>query len=445
MEACLGVGPCRDWRERVAAHPVYRVNAVATRMLQQLFQGDIAAAERSEKQVERLRIETRQLYDASALSLEVVAHVISEDLTRVRQTLPQLEKLAERYEPWRAVREYAIAAFHRIRRDPSRALPVIEEAVGRTRAGEHLLWAQIATMHVGVLGDLGRHAEALVIAEQYVLQARNAELGYTAEPVWLALAVCQANAGHAAAMETAGASLGRTRALGVQGLYLGLAHEVLARVALQVEDEAAFELHAQLCYEAYGCYRNPALLAKHRRLQKDAERRKPQPSAALALEESVMTRSGVSVAQALAACRDTTERARVALDLLIGEAGADGGFLFTLGVDQAECIAAVGGLRLQPDLHARVSEYLLAQGRDAPTTSSESAESSGREWRDAEGGRYAPVLLSHELRAGCVVTGVALLAFSVGGEVAHSARVASAISRNWALGDAATLVYAGDA
>jgi hypothetical protein len=223
-------------------------------------------------------------------------------------------------------------------------------------------------------------------------------------------------------------------------LYLGLAHETLARVALALGDDAAFEREAELCYEAYGCYRNPALLAKHRRLRQAFERRRPQPQAASGSEERVFTRNGIPVAQALAACIDTGSRARAALDILIQEVSAIGGYLFILGVEQAECLAAVGG-EPSPDLVAEASDYLLAQTKDAPTTSSESGSASRREWRDSYGRRCAPVLLSHELPDSWVVTGVALLAFAENAQPVNPVRIATAISHSWALEDVSTLLY----
>jgi hypothetical protein len=445
MEACRGVGARVEWGVRVADHASFRVNAVETRVVQHLFLGDIASAEQCKRQAERMRLETRQLYDASALSLEIVAHVIAEDLTRVRQALSQLDSFAQRSEPWRAIRDYAVAAFHRTRRDPARALPLIVEAGKRARAGDHQLWAQIAAVHIGVLGDLGRHAEALALAERYASDAQRVGFDYMAEPVWLALSVSQANLGQPAAMETAKASLDRLVQRGVRGLYRGLAHETLARVAMLLGDEHAFEREAELCYEAYGCYRNPALLSKHRRLHQDAERRQPQPRprAAAAQDERVLTRSGASVAQLLGGCEETSARAKVALALLITEARAAGGYLFVLGVDEAECLAAVGGPP-SPDLVARAGEYLLSQSRDAPTTSSETGASK-REWRDAVGRRCAPVLLSHEHPDSWVVTGVAVLLFAEDAELVTPSRIASAISRHWALEDVSTLLYPNEA
>jgi hypothetical protein len=158
----------------------------------------------------------------------------------------------------------------------------------------------------------------------------------------------------------------------------------------------------------------------------------------------VLTRSGALVAQLLGGCEDSSARAKVALALLITEARAAGGYLFVLGVDEAECLAAVGGAP-SPDLVARAGEYLLSQSRDTPTTSSESAGTSKREWRDAEGRRCTPVLLSHEHPESWVVTGVAVLLFAEDAALVNPARIASAISRNWALEDVSTLLYPTEA
>ncbi len=444
MESCLGRSTRREWGLRTAAHPAFQVNAVATRGLYHLFQGDVRAADQCRRQVERLRIETRQMYDGASLTWEIVAHVIAEDLTRVREAFAQIAVLAERYVPWRAVEHYASAAYHRIRRDPARALPEIEAALAIARAGEHVLWSQIAATHIAVLCDLGRHAEALAIADRCVTEAQRAGLGYLAEPVWLSLAVCQAHVGRASAAATADASIARLHAREVRGLNLGAAHEARARVALLLRDSSSFEQHAELCYEAYGCYRNPALLAKYRRLRQLAERRERLEASATA-RERVVTRTGIEISAAFAGCKNPPERARTALSLLLAEAEVSAGLLFTLGVDQAECVATAGEASASPGLLSRVTEYLLSQTQDAPTTSSDVRSSAPREWRDEEGRRLQPVLLCHETTGSWVITGAAVLIVRDGAETVSTALVASVISRAWADAGSTPLMFAGEA
>lgn len=56
----------------------------------------------------------------------------------------------------------------------------------------------------------------------------------------------------------------------------------------------------------------------------------------------------------------------------------------------------------------------------------------------ADGRRFSPVLLSHELAESWVVTGVALLVFPENAPIAYPARVGGAISTNWTMAGAAT-------
>ncbi|HKU36706.1 MAG TPA: ATP-binding protein, partial [Polyangiales bacterium] len=439
MEACLGLAR-REWGARVASAPAYYVNSVATRALHELFQGDVRAADLSKRQVERLRIEMRQLYDASPLAWEIVAHAIAEDVTRLRQALPQVERLAQRFTGWRAVQHYAQAEYHRIRRDPARAAQEIEAALAGAAPGEHMLWSYMAASQLRALCDLGRGREALPLAEAQLVHARQAELGCTAEPLWQALALCQAHLGLRVAAQTAEESIQRTLARGVTGLNLGIAYETRARVALLLQDGSGFDQHAELCYEAYGCYRNPALLAKYRRLRQEGERRLPVPkSERPGAAEQFVTRTGIPLTTALDQCRGTAERARMALGMLVGEAGAGGGHLFGLGVEQAECLATVGELGPPESLLARVTDYLLAQAHDTPTTSSD-AQASDADWLDPQGRRYRAVLLCHEAAGSWVVMGVALLALRETGEYRPPAQMASAISRYLADNGASALL-----
>ena len=445
MEACMGLGGRRSFCAPVASHPAFHVNAMATRVVHQLFQGDIRAADQSRKHVERLRIEMRQLYDGSSLSWEIVAHTICEDLTRVRQALGQMEQLAQRFPGWRALSNYALAEYHRIRRDPLRAAQALENALALARPGEHMLWSLMAASQVRTLAALEHKAEAMALAERHLLRAQELSLGCMAEPLWQALALCQAQVGRAEAVQTAQASVARANALGVTGINLGVAYETCAKVALLLGDLAGFEDHAEACYEAYGCYRNPALLAKYRRLRQEAELQKPAPQRKrISSPDAYVSRTGIPIAVALDQCRSAAERARMALGMLITEAGARGGFLFSMGVEQAECLATVGEIALPDELLPRVTDYLLSQSQDTPTTSSDADDTSSSEWLDEVGSRYRPVLLCHDATDSWSVMGVALIALAETGVFFQPSRMASAISRYWADHGESALMFVND-
>ena len=439
IDACMGLDSSLTWAEQIAAHPAYLLNAVQTRMLYHLFQGDVRSADKCKKQVERLRLQTLQLYESSHVVWEIGAHTIAEDLTRLRHALEQIAPLAQRYEAWKAVQHYARAEHHRIRRDPAQALSAIEAALRLAKPGLHLLWANAATTHVRVLFDLGRFAAALAAAEAYVVDAQQNELGYVAEPLWLALSVCQAQAGQPTAALSADAALLRLSSLGVQGLYLGLAHETRARVAQLLGDSAGFARHAELCREMYCRHKNPALLAKYKRLRQSAERSAAEQAGTLealgSTPDSFANYTGMRIVHALAYCKGVDQRARLALTILARQINASAGFMFTLGPDGPECIATVGELALPPSIEAKVGAFLATYTQEAPTTSTDSQLAAGIAspmWSDERGQEYRPVLLSHSQAGSMFLMGAALLAVTKSQAFQAPTEVASAISRFWA-------------
>jgi hypothetical protein len=439
IEACMGLESSLSWAEQIAAHPAFLLNAVQTRMLHHLFQGDVRTADLCKKQVERLRLQTLQLYESSHVVWEIGAHAIAEDLTRLRHALEQIAPLAQRHEAWKVVQHYARAEHHRIRRDPVQALATIEAALELARPGEHLLWANVASTHVRVLFDLGRFPEALAAAEAYVADAQRNELSHVVEPLWMALSICQAQAGRPEAERSADAVLERLSGMGIQGLYLGMAHETRARVAQLLGDAAAFARHAELCREIYTRHKNPALLAKYKRLKQEADRAGKDPDSVLeplsSTPDSFASYTGMRIVHALAYCKGVDQRARLALTILSRQVNASAGYMFTLGPDGPECIATVGDRVLPPSMEPKVIAFLSSYTQEAPTTSTDSQLAAGiasTVWSDDHGQDYRPVLLSHSQGGSMFLMGVALLAVAKNQVFQAPADVATAISRFWA-------------
>jgi hypothetical protein len=439
MDACMGLDSALMWAERTAAHPEYQLNAVQTRMLHHLYQGDLRAADQCKKQAERLRLQTLQLYDSSHLLWELAAYSIAGDLTRMRYAIEELAPLAEHYDAWLAVRHFASADYDRIRRDSTQALTKIQLALGLAKPGMHPLWASMATTHVHALLDLGRSTEALLIAEAYVATAGSAGLRYNAEPLWLALGLCQADADPSSAERTVDAVITRFRAQDVGGVPLGLAYETRARVALLNGDEEAYARYAALCRELYCRHKNPALLAKYQRLHQEAEKNHGfYAGDASFTPDSYATYTGVRVVAALEYCKGVAQRAKLALTILARQSGASAGYLFTLGASGFELTAAVGGEAPSQALLESAGEYLAAhmQRRPDDTTSTDSdaqdAAASLASTIIAEGRTYRTVLLSHNTDSHVAVMGVAILAVAASGAFTYPAQVANAISRFWA-------------
>ena len=446
IEACMGLASSLDWVERTSSHPAYLLNAVQTRMLYHLYQGNIHAADDCKRQVEKLRLQSLQLYESSHLVWEIGAYTIAEDLTRLRHAIEACAPLGQRFGPWLAVQHYAGAEYHRIRRDPGRALSGAETALALAEPGVHPLWASIATTRVRALGDLGRHGDALAAADTYVELAQRAGVVSSTDPLWLALAVCRARAQDENAEALVDDVTARYEAAGVRGLLLGAAHETRARIALIRGDHEAFDKYAEACRQAYCNHRNSALLTKYKRLVQEAERkRNPNAGPRLhATPDSYGSYTGMRIVGALEFCRGSSERARLALTILVRQSGATAGFMFTFGATGAECVGAVGGVTLPESITSRVGRYLAHHSEEAPTTSTDSQDddaSDSIDWRDDEGREYRPVLLSHNPGGGMAVTGLAVLALGKPGEFRYPAEIAAAISRFYAdSGDTSMLI-----
>ncbi|HKU36508.1 MAG TPA: serine/threonine-protein kinase [Polyangiales bacterium] len=447
MDACLGLDSALHWADQTSAYASYQLNAVQTRLLYQLFQGNSYAADECRRQGEKLRLQTVQLYETSQLVWEIGAYVIAEDLTRLRHAIEQMAPFAQRYPAWKVVQQFASAEFHRIRRDPARALAIASAALQSGKLGEHPLWASLATTYVRALEDLGRRDEALAAADRFVELARDEALGPHAESLWQAQALVRARAGDASAAQLADAVIDRYTALGVRGIALGSAHETRARVALALGDEEGFKRSAEACRAYYCKHKNSALLAKYRRLVQENERKQRAAAGQLsATPDSYGNYTGMRIVGALEFCKGEDERARLALTILCRQSGATGGFLFTFGEHGAECIGAVGGIALPESILPRVQRYLALHTERAPTTSTdteESLEAEGRDWGDEHGRLYQPVLLRHEAGGSSIVMGLALLALTRSEEFRYPAEIAAAISRFWAdRGDTSLIVLA---
>jgi hypothetical protein len=435
MDACMGLESSLAWAED-AANAANQLNAFQIRKLYQLYQGNAREAEHCRVQCEKLRLQNFQLYEApSHVVWELGAYSIAEDLTQLRYALEQIAPLAARHEAWRAVQEHSHAEYHRIRGDRGQALAAAERALHLVQPGAHPIWTEMASTHVRALDDLGRHEESLRAAEAYAQRAERAELGYGAQQLELLRGYCRARGGVPGAAPCADAAIEELKRQGVTGLWLGLAYELRARVALYLGDDAGFLQFGEACREVYCKNGSPALLAKYRRLRQDGTRRQPviTPDARYAPDSEVQT--GLRLVAALEHCTNDDQRCKFALTILVRQAGAQAGFLFTYSDDRVQLGAGVGDLSLPRELQARAQTYLGAHTQVGQSTLSDSESVSQVDdliWHDERGNVYRPVLLSHNSADNLVVMGVALLALSDSAPFRYPAQVAAAISRFWA-------------
>jgi tetratricopeptide (TPR) repeat protein len=419
VEAPMGLASSLTRADELAEERLHKVNAVLIRMLYHLWQGDVRAAERCRQEAERLRIQGTQRQFATGMHLlpEIVAHGIASDLTGVKRASEEIAQQAKRFPAWVPVLHYAHGEFHRIRGDYAHALTEIETALSHIEDGGHQIWAQIAGAHLRVLFELGRLSEARARGEEYLAIAERRQLGYVRNYVRMPLSLVHAALDeHDIAARLAQTTIDEFCALGITGLNLMLAYETRARVAVRARDQRTFEQYSELCAQLISASTARTLLASYERIMHEARRAGLSVSAAVADAAEIEICSSVStlVSSMLESCSNRLDRARASLDLLVRTSGSRGGLLYSVGPEGPVLSAQAGELEASPELDTLVREYLQSEMERESETLEDAepatqAEPNSPAWNGPRGERLQPVLLCHNVDAGCAVTGLAVL------------------------------------
>lgn len=448
IEAGLGLPTCLAWADKIATQPAYEVNATVIRMVHCLYEGDVNGAEELKRTADRLRIQNtaRHLYEGGHLIPELNAHALSGDLTRVRQVRDEIAPFAKRFAQWVPVLRYATAEYHRMTRDYMRAALELEQALGSVQAGAHLIWPYAAAAHVLVLVELGEHERAVAAADGYNAAAER-ELEYVPDQLQLSAALARAYTGEPDAGALVDALIARLQADQVGRLYLGVAHEARARIALHQQDMPAFGRHTEMCGQYFLAHKNTALTAKYHRLLSEGRRRiDTAGERSIVTPDSAASYGSTRVELALAGCQSVDQRARLALTLLTRQSGAFAGALFMLSDDGPVCQATVGDVPEPNQFLPQVNAYLERQlaSDDLTATKSESERPETSFWTDASGREWIPSLISHPSGRQLAITGVAVFALAGGKKLAHPTQTAAAISRIYSDSGATSLMQAAD-
>jgi hypothetical protein len=432
IEASMGLASSLAWAEKIQADSLFHVNAVLVRMMYQLWQGNSQEADRLKVEHDSLRIQSsgRHAFENTHLLWQVTAHAAMDDLARLKRTIEEIAPMAGQHPGWRPVLAYAHAEHQRVRGDMMVARVGLQQALAETQAGEHQLWPNLAGAYVRTLDDSGDTAQAVVLGMKYLREAEQTNLGFGVVYVLLPLCVAQAKAGHADAVVTAEQIIERLTQLGSTGLILGLAYEARARVALAMLDQAAYDEFSQLSEQMFAPAGNPALFAKTRRLERDAQKKQLAPVQAPMEAAAPRGIASTILKSKLRACADADARARVALKVLADQSGATDGVLYRVAEDGPICVASIGSLEPGEALHAMVREYIAGEthGHEA-TTGSEIDTEIRTEWTQFGDASFRPVLLSHYTEAGYAITGLAVFALAADQPFVYPGEAAAQLSR----------------
>jgi hypothetical protein len=450
LDATLGLDSSLSWANTVEGDALYQVNAWQIRMIHHLWQGRVDDADACQKRVEVLRIQNspRQWLEGVHLFGELTAYAAIGDLTRMKQALPTVEALTQRYVGWVPVLHYARGEYQRLRGDLAAARTEFERGLALTAAGGHQMWAPLAGGLLKTLFELGKHAEAIEIGRGYLAQGEAAELGYLMNHVRMPLSLCEAATGDAdAALAHADAAIDSLMRFGSRGVNLGMAYETRARVASYLRDAWSFEHHAGLCAEQYRESQNRALVARYDKLVAEARSVQIGVSAEVA-EAAEFTDTGTSsavpsqITSMMEGYNGPKERARRSLELLLKVTGCDAGFLYVLQRGAPVLTAQISDHEPPDDIDARVKQHLetemqpsvhhtmMTQTHTATFEGDPEAEIARfSAWLSQSGRSYRPVMLSHATPEGYAIVGLAVLAADPTKAFQYPARLAADLSR----------------
>ncbi len=413
--------------------------------------GNVALAEQLRMRIELRSLERRQRPPLAAVGARALlfGYALSDDVRGLQNTLPALEELARLHASFRVDVIYVRASLARARRDYTAALEAADEALAQMEPGGHSLWNLALSCRIVALRELGRLQEAKAAAEQAIALARADENHRFARHLEVDLATVEARMGDA---EGAARRIDATIAPmteGAKGIIAALPHEARARIAIQLGDREAFEMHLARCKEQYALGEdNPALMAKFNRLLHEARHAGLFDGPDETQAETVATPPITRVRNVLSQCGLRKERYERALRLLLEESGAADAQLYVVGGLGLELVAASDGRSADENLES-VLERLIGEYSQNEEVATEymtvvigaTDATLSKHWTGSfrpERQTAYPLLLRCEGPEGATTAGAAVLYFPPESEVRLPIETAAAIARCLLdLGDAA--------
>jgi hypothetical protein len=364
--------------------------------------------------------------------MQVVAHALSDDLTRLKHTLDEVRAFAERHSCWSAVALYGAGEYQRIRGDHAAALAHLHAAFDLVACGTHQIWPFAASAYISVLCELGRIDEARRVGDECLVLAEQAELGYLIHYIRMPLAIACAGQGeHERATMLSEQAINGFRMLGSDGLNAMLAYETRARVAVIARDTAAYEHYAKACADQCRTAGSRVLGAKYERLVRAAQTASVHVPEA-APDHVLATLTGTQLTSVLVGCNLPRERAERALQLLLRRSGSDEGYLYLISDHGPELVAQAGPNEPPLGLPRVVADFIDAElhERELATRSLEDEVPANNSlWPTPYGDKHQLVLLSHQMPEGFAVSGVAALLVKAGAPFTHPGTLATHLSR----------------
>jgi hypothetical protein len=323
--------------------PKYRTNAWHVRRSYYRMLGQLGKVRECQRQIELLQLrDGPQPFRSVNFRSDLPACWLSDDFTGLKSSFSGIEAEAARFPGLRPLALLARSHYHRLLGELDTALEHVLAALEIAKPGRHLDWHYAACAHVELLTLLGQPEAAIAQAGEYQKLCEELELDRALRGLELARITALLALGRAEeAKQRCQRQVELDEAEGIGGIHLARGHELMAKIALALGDRAGFEHWADRFAAFSREAENPAIRAQYERLL-----RLGTPSEALSLggDVPVFTEVRTAADQFTSAtvnarmihCVDQTERARLALSMVLDACGAQRGHLF--GVQRGELV-----------------------------------------------------------------------------------------------------------
>lgn len=385
LEAAAGKSSSLEWAAKIASEPRFESMAMTVKQLYYMFQGDMRAAKRVKRQIEQARLESNTHYapEAQHMFLELNASALAHDMTGLKRALDAVAAYETVNAEFKAAAHYGRCEYERMRGDNLKALAEVEASLSLMRAGQHLLWAYAASVHVRLLLKVGNVEQACAKGAEYLADADS--LGYTRNHVRAALSLALVQKGdHAAATELADSAVEELRGAGVTGLHLAQVCEARARIAAAVDDQAGYELYAALYHKQWRS-------GGGRQLRERAST--PSAEAEISSERDALD----ELRSTWSTCHSVAERLHAGLDLLARHVGALSGVLYAHTSRGLVRVASFGESVLDGHLDTWATTYFTREVTHYETADLTPAqpEAQSVQQSEPEPNKYRVALLGH--------------------------------------------------
>ncbi|MDD9969245.1 MAG: protein kinase [Myxococcales bacterium] len=471
LEARLARESAHEWAKRVADDRLYAVNAMQSRAVARLMQGDGPGANEFRKQAELLALRSNVRHVlVPRWHADLEAGILASDLGWVHRAMEGLSALAKRSPRWTPAANVATGYFQLFKGKEDQAEAPFQEALELCRPGKpgrlssEDTWAMAVAGLVSVRRAQGRLPEAIDLAREALERCHAEDIDVSRLAIARALALAEARAGD---IEHAAARVERliewTEAHDIRGLHLVASFHVRAQIAVWARDEEAARRYALLALHGRGESSNPTATPELVRLVDEARANGLEITLGLSnFEASVfgagtatLTADACAYAKKLATCHNPEARARQALHLLCNITHAAGGHLYLVGRDGELSLVASQEQAPPTNADRAFARFFFAEhiGDELPNASPPREEQATRmltvpgaaTYVDERGTEHRVMVLSCKLRSELMFVGLFTTASPcedpTGERIASQcSAVASALVRS---GDARPMAEAG--